>query len=338
MVIKENFGTVVGEDAGHPHPFWSYIPFLFQRMAPWSLFFPALAVFLYRERHRLAERELLYFVVWAATVLIFFSAFSQKRTVYILAAYPAIALLFGAWCQSLMKENFSGRQLFMTRLAGYLSAASFVILSAMLILQFTNHKPLDHIISGLHPKEQADLTRVAALLAEHRIAVLAWAALCGTGAILSILAVRKNVWRRFVECTAVLMIVSFFSVQYFGTEVAREYSFKPFIMRVVGIIKDAPLFFYCSEDYPVMFYAGRHIHRYQPTVASSPFYMLVWQNEWDRIKWQTPLSVIATSESTDRASPKQGHLLLVEVTDPEVFALAHGQSSQPSCTPDLQVP
>ncbi len=38
VVIKENFSTVVGGEAGHPHPFFWYIPFFFQNAAPWSLF------------------------------------------------------------------------------------------------------------------------------------------------------------------------------------------------------------------------------------------------------------------------------------------------------------
>lgn len=94
MVIKENFGTVIGEDAGHPHPFWSYVPYLFLGTAPWSLFFPSMAIFLYGERKKLAEQELLYFAVWALTVIIFFSLFSQKRAVYILSAYPIIVSRF----------------------------------------------------------------------------------------------------------------------------------------------------------------------------------------------------------------------------------------------------
>jgi len=36
MVIKENFGTVIGADAGHPHPFWSYLPYLFLGAGPLS--------------------------------------------------------------------------------------------------------------------------------------------------------------------------------------------------------------------------------------------------------------------------------------------------------------
>lgn len=320
MVIKENFGTVVGKDAGHPHPFWWYVPYLFQRMAPWSLFFPGLGLFLYQERHRLAEKELLYFVVWAATVLIFFSIFSQKRTVYILSAYPAIALLFGAWWQDLSNKDVSDRPFFIiTRLAGYLVAGSFIILSAMLIFQFTNHEPLGYFASSLTEKDQADLAHIADLLTKDRMAIFIWAGLCGLGGVLSLVAVKKNMWRGFMGCTAVLMVVSLVNVQNLDTELARQYSYKPFMRRVVAIVKDAPLFFYRSEDYTVLFYAGRHIHRFRAQVTSVPFYILLWQKEWNSVQNKAALAVLATSENTDKEDPKRGHLLLVRVEKPEAF-------------------
>ena len=328
VVIKENFGTVIGRDAGHPHPFWSYIQYLFQNMAPWSLFFPTLGVFLYRHRHKLAEEKLLYIAVWLSTVIIFFSVFSQKRPVYILSAYPAIALLFGAWWHKL-KDEVGAEPLFITRLAAYLNAGSFIILSVLLLFQLTNHRPLDYLIPMLHEKDQLDLTRVAAMLTEHRLASLVWSALCGLGGIFLIWAMRRNSWGGFFACTAALMAISLNNVQSFDTKLAKEYTLKPFMSRVVSIVKDAPLFFYGSQDYGVMFYAGRHIHRYRPASKSvaSLFYVLVWENEWRKIHPTDGLVVQTTSESIDRESPDRGHLLLVAVRDPHALAI-HAPSAR----------
>jgi hypothetical protein len=319
MVIKENLGTVVGEDAGHPHPFWWYVPFLFLGAAPWSLFFPSLAIFLYRERDKLAEKELLYFAVWASTVVIFFSVFSQKRTVYILSAYPAIALLFGAWWQRLTNQDLSTESGFLTQLAGYLNAGSFVILSALLLVQYTTQSPLSYIASHLSPKDKADLAYVAGLLMQHRMVLFIWAGVCGLGGVLSMFAIRKRAWRTFIWCTGVTMVISLTSVRIIGTDLAREYTFKPFMLKVVDIVKDAPLFFYDSEDYSVMFYAGRHIHRFDAEVTS-PCYILVWQDEWESIQRKAGSAVILlATENADRQAPKRGHLLLVQVQNPEAF-------------------
>ncbi len=324
VVIKENFNTVVGHEAGHPHPFWWYIPYLFQNMAPWSLFFPSLGIFLYRYRRRLAEEDLLYLIVWFATVFIFFSIFSQKRTVYILSAYPAMALLFGAWWHKLRDGALPGEPLLITRLAAYLNAASFLILSLLLILQVTNQHPLEYLNPVLGQKDKADLARVSILLIEHRFVILLWSALCGLGGVLLVFAARKKAWGTFMGCTAALMVIGLSYVQTFDTALAKEYTMKPFMKRVVSIVKDAPLFFYNSEDYPVMFYAGRHIQRYQPLpkTVSLPYYVLFWGNEWSLIPQNEGLSVLATSQSTDRIDPKHAHLLLVEVKTPDALPSA----------------
>ena len=66
-----------------------------------------------------------YLLVWLLAVLVFFSAFTQKRSVYILSAYPAFALQFGAWFHKLNgTQSPPGR--FFARAAGYLNAAVFV--------------------------------------------------------------------------------------------------------------------------------------------------------------------------------------------------------------------
>ena len=255
-------------------------------------------------------------------MIIFFSVFSQKRSVYILSAYPAIALLFGAWWHKL-KDEVGTEPLFITRLAAYLNAGSFIILSVLLLFQLTNHRPLDYLIPMLHEKDQLDLTRVGAMLTQHQLASVVWSALCGLGGIFLIWAVRKNSWGSFFACTAALMAISLNNVQSFDTELAKEYTLKPFMSRVVSIVKDAPIFFYGSQDYGVMFYARRHIHRYRPASksVSSLFYVLVWENEWRKIHPTDGLVVQTTSESIDRESPDRGHLLLVAVRDPQALGI-----------------
>ncbi len=335
IVIKENVNTVVGKEAGHPHPFWWYIPYLFQNMAPWSLFFPSLAVFLYRFRRKLSEENLLYPIVWFAAVFVFFSIFKQKRTVYILSAYPAMALIFGAWWQKLRDGTLPGEPLFITRLAAYLNAASFLIMSVLLILQVTISNPLAYLNPVLGPKDVADMSRVAGLLTEHRMTILLWSIVCGLGGILLIVSARKQAWGVFMGCTAAVMVISLNNVQTFDTALAKEYSLKPFMARVVGVVKNAPLFFYESEDYPVMFYAERHIHQYKdksPKIASSPYYVLFWENEWKSIPRNDGLIVRATSYNTDRIDPSHAHLVLVEVKTPE--ALPAGAQSALNATPN----
>jgi hypothetical protein len=196
----------------------------------------------------------------------------------------------------------------------------------LLMLQLSNHRPLDYLIPLLDEKDRMDLLRVAALLTKHRIASLAWSALCGLGGIFLILAARRNAWGGFLACTAAMMAISLNNVQSFDTELAKEYTLKPFMSRVVSIVKDAPLFYYDAKDYSVIFYAGRHIHQYEPAASEvrSLFYVLFWESEWRKMRTTAGLVVQAKSEGIDRESIREGHLLLVAVTDSHALASAGG--------------
>src|SRR5262245_3395566 len=314
VVIKENFSTAMGQEAGHPHPFFSYIPFFFQNMAPWSFFVIPLAVALYRSRRQLAQEQLHYFVVWFGAVFIFFSAATEKRPVYILPLYPAVALLLGAWWQTL-KDSKSVSSPILTRAAAYMNAVSFLLLSGVLLFQILGPSLLTYIRPVLYPKDQAEFLVLSNLLLEHRPAMFFWAIACGLGGVFLIVAVRKAAWGPFVGCMAALMVVSLFFVEKFDVYFANHYSFKPFVKRVLSRINDAPLYFYRSDDYGVIFYAGKRV----PTLDTeslprddSPYYLLVWENEWEHFNGEEGLSLVEASANTDRLG--KGRLFLVSVS------------------------
>ena len=314
VVIKENFSTVVGQEAGHPHPVFSYIPFFFQNMAPWSLFVIPLAVSLYRARRQLAQEQLLYFVVWFGAVLIFFSAATQKRPVYILPLYPAVALLLGAWWQKL-KDNRSVSSHILTRATACLNVASFLLLSGVLLFQILGPGLLTYIRPVLYPKDQAEFLVLSNLLLEHRPAVFFWATACGLGGVFLFVAARKEAWGPFIGCMAALMVISLFFVQKFDVNLANHYSFKPFVKSVLPMINNAPLYFYRSDDYGVIFYAGKRV----PTLDTeslprdnSPYYLFVWEKEREQYTDQKGMSLVEASENTDRLG--KGRLFLVSVS------------------------
>jgi 4-amino-4-deoxy-L-arabinose transferase-like glycosyltransferase len=314
VVIKENFSTAVGQEAGHPHPFFSYIPFFFQNMAPWSLFVIPVAVSIFRSRGQLAQEQLLYFVVWFGAVFIFFSAFTQKRPVYILPLYPAVALLLGAWWQKL-KDNRSESSHIFTRTAAYMNAVSFLLLSGVLLFQILGPGLLTYIRPVLYPRDQAEFLILSNLLLEHQPAMFFWATACGLGGVFLFVAVRKEAWGPFVGCMAALMVISLFFVQKFDVNLANHYSFKPFVTRVLSRINDAPLYFYHSDDYGVIFYAGKRISTLDteslPT-DNAPCYLFIWENEWEQFADEEGLSLVEASKNTDRLG--KGRLFLASVS------------------------
>ncbi len=107
QILDENVFRFLDNEQGGPsrdHAFYYYVPALCAGMLPWSLFFPALAHFLYSSRAELSERKLRYPLVWGLTGLVFFSLASGKRSNYILPLYPAVALLLGVWWQELVSQ------------------------------------------------------------------------------------------------------------------------------------------------------------------------------------------------------------------------------------------
>jgi 4-amino-4-deoxy-L-arabinose transferase-like glycosyltransferase len=315
VVIRENLPFLIGEDSGHPHPFYWYIPYLLRDIAPWSFFFPALGVFIYQRRHRLDEEKLLYFLIWFGTVFLFFSAFSQKRTVYILSLYPAIALMFGAWWQKLYDEASTSLSARLARFASAVTALTYLVLSAALLNQATRSNFLSSLSPALGDKDQAGIKLIANLLIDHRITSFSWAALCASGGIFLLFSLRKNAWGHIIGCTAILGVVSLLYVQHFDTYLAREYSFKTFMVDVAAIVNDRPLFFYDSTDYAVQFYARGRVPRFRDGFVEnqSPVYLLIWDNEWRANDHRQPFSVRARSAMSDMQIPQRGHLNLLEV-------------------------
>jgi len=79
-------------------PFYQYVVQLFAHFFPWSLFLPALAIYIVTKKGK-GERECsLFLLCWIITNLFFFSLAGAKRNEYILPLYPALAMLTAqAW-------------------------------------------------------------------------------------------------------------------------------------------------------------------------------------------------------------------------------------------------
>lgn len=99
QVIHENLARffLSGEGgSGHQKPVYYYIPYLMLEGLPWSLFLPFVVADRFR-RKAFADEHLLFLMLWAALIFVFFSVSAGKRSVYILPLYPALALLTAVW-------------------------------------------------------------------------------------------------------------------------------------------------------------------------------------------------------------------------------------------------
>ena len=90
---EKSFGRAI-QSTNHPRPFYYFfLRFPFEGL-PWTIFLP-ISIAALAKRHRPLLRML---SAWGLFVICFFSLFVCKRNVYILVAYPALAMLVGsAW-------------------------------------------------------------------------------------------------------------------------------------------------------------------------------------------------------------------------------------------------
>jgi 4-amino-4-deoxy-L-arabinose transferase-like glycosyltransferase len=93
FIFEHNLARFSTDMFRHKQPFWYFIPVLMVGLLPWLVF--AIAAFVRAIREALRERNSfeLFFVLWAALPVIFFSASQSKLPGYILPAVPPFAIL-----------------------------------------------------------------------------------------------------------------------------------------------------------------------------------------------------------------------------------------------------
>jgi 4-amino-4-deoxy-L-arabinose transferase-like glycosyltransferase len=318
QVIKENvlrfFNSRIG-GAGHQHPFYYFLPNLFLGMAPWSLFFPPLVVFLYQRRRYWAKEGLLYFIVWTATVFLFYSAASGKRSVYILPLYPAIALLLAAWWEELRqgKTTVPPPLLLLIRGSGYLCLALVIVVMIGVGAQYLGADPLALIRSWLHPKDQSNLPLFTGIVAAHAWVFFLWSLVTTGAAVLLVLGLHRAYWGWvFTALATFTFSLSFLISTVFQPTVATTRTYRPFMERVVTRIGNAPLFFYLTFDNGALYYAKRRVPFYDASLVpqAAPYFLLMRKEEWERIapRVEGPFQLTDVSEGT---GPKDRHQLVL---------------------------
>jgi len=79
----------------HARPFYYYLKDFPWAFAPWSLFLPGALALAFSKRAQNDRPALNFLLVWVISLFLFFSFSQAKRPQYILAIYPAFALLVG---------------------------------------------------------------------------------------------------------------------------------------------------------------------------------------------------------------------------------------------------
>jgi 4-amino-4-deoxy-L-arabinose transferase-like glycosyltransferase len=257
QVLKENVFRVIDPerlDTGHVHGPLYFLPNFLLGALPWSLLAPAVGWWLWRARPLDATSR--YLVVWFISVIALFSAASSKRSVYILPAYPAAALLLGR----VLGPGPEGEG--PRRLAGLglvLGAWAVVVLAAagfVLALGL----PITPLIGGwLAPDDAQGLAAAAGALVEQRWLAIASSLIAIAGGAVAIRSAPGAHWLRgSVGLTVALLALYGGITGPVERGIASSRTLRPFLQAVRERYGDATLGFLCTFDYGAVFYSQRY--------------------------------------------------------------------------------
>lgn len=91
-LLKQTVGRFFS-GVSHANPPWYYVVNLPLDLFPWSIFLPWTVVWFRRERPQ--HDAMRYLLAWIVPAFVFFTLCTEKRALYLLPMYPAIALLLG---------------------------------------------------------------------------------------------------------------------------------------------------------------------------------------------------------------------------------------------------
>lgn len=94
LLITTNLTRYFGQ-FDHARPFYYYFTTTPPYFLPWTLYLPGAVYLFFFHQTRDERKELLFPLIWAAGIFIFFSISKTKRSEYLLPIFPALALMVG---------------------------------------------------------------------------------------------------------------------------------------------------------------------------------------------------------------------------------------------------
>ncbi len=299
QILDENVFRFFSSEKGGPsreHSLLYYIPTLLAGMLPWSVFFPAVAVRFFCLNDSSRDKKGMYLLIWGAVQFVFFSLASGKRSNYLLPMYPALSLLLGIWWHDMIEGSAGLLPIVknVARVCGITLGISALVFMAVSAAQ-TGGVDIAEVISPfLHPRDRSNVPIVLGVLYENSFLVLAWLSILGVVITWYLWAFVRGEWAAlFTAAVIVVSSVLYFSNALFHPLLARDRTYKPFMLGVRKIVQEEPLhFFKGTFDYGAIFYAGRHLHDYDASVGvdekfpthGSVIYLLVREADWSLLQ------------------------------------------------------
>jgi 4-amino-4-deoxy-L-arabinose transferase-like glycosyltransferase len=292
QVLHENLFRVVDQGdidyVGHRHSVLYLLGALLLGVLPWTLFLPGVAARLWRQRREIARDDArLYLLVWIAVVFAFYSVSISKRGVYLLALYPAIALLLGWWWDEQARAP-ADEERWLTRPLPVVCWA-LVGVSALLVIATLLELGGLPVCAAVGPWLPADARAYAPATGAALRSAPGWLLGClFMGAVCFGACARAARSMRWMAIFASLFLglgaVNTAVRTAILPEIATRQSARQFmadVRRIVG--PDDGLGFYKMFLYGAVYYWQGHIPVYRDVGSDAlPRYLLMWREEWNK--------------------------------------------------------
>jgi 4-amino-4-deoxy-L-arabinose transferase-like glycosyltransferase len=298
IVAKENWLRYVDtEDAGTGHSHGLvYLPLVgLVGLLPWTPLLPLAGAPLADPSRR--TRAVALAASWVGVTLVFFSLAAAKRSVYLLPAFPAVALLLALGAE---QPPRSGRLAWLARVTSALYAPALVLLAIGAVALAFGGDVVALIRPWLKPRDAQNTLAIVSVAKPATIELVALAGLTLVTAALVVRARRAGDWRRLVMVVALLTTAWTAAIGvWLRPPLGRAASLQPFMVRVADVVPtDAPLYALFTPDAGLRFYAPRRVEPWRAT-SRGPAYLLLWEDE--RKRWRdehgNPLEPLAVSEA-----------------------------------------
>lgn len=317
QVLAENVFTFLDDadfGGGHRHgPL--YLPAqLLLGFLPWSVLLPLTFSQLWQSRRELRRSDVrVPLLAWVVVVFSFYEAAASKRGVYLLALYPALALLVGQAWEAWEKATLTKAHY--PRVLGFVSGVVAVLFAvAAIIFAWLRFGPGSAFFTERLSAAVGGAVDVAALL--RRIPFLE--------AVGALLAAASSFWlaRRWFVAThparglLALFVASWVAIvgarAVFLPAYAQEVTLRDFMHEARAYTGAAPVYFFRTFDYQAVYYSFGRIPVYEgPIDENSPRYLLVRSaaSQIDSELLQQFYRPVKRKTISDRGTPQ---LLLLE--------------------------
>jgi len=290
QLLNENLFRFVGGaqfSGGHRHSNVALFSLVLLGLMPWALFLPSIANELRKRRRQLSfSGGELYCVAWIAIVCLFYASVTSKRSVYLLAIYPAVAMLFGWWLTQVTEPAARWRSVVLAGTAGVAAAAAGLLLGVVLV-QLSGLPVLNLVGDLLSARDRTNLLAVSqALTGEPRLTVtclgIAVVALLGVSLASSRGRLPIACGSLFVAAAAITIAIRLSVLP----AIARQATLRDFIREAKAVAGPADaMFFYRTFDYGAVFYSDGHIPTYDGSFpAEGSRFLLMSRGEWEGVR------------------------------------------------------